>query len=130
MSDIAKENAQTSGADEKPNASKSPESKTTQSDFAHASQSWDTPEKRSNDAPAADSEASAKRVREVLGDAQELFQRNYRAASDSADDFVHENPWKAITLAAVGGIILGMLIVSNGMNAPTRNGIYVPKWRC
>ncbi|OTP78463.1 hypothetical protein PAMC26577_04690 [Caballeronia sordidicola] len=50
-------------------------------------------------------------MREVLGDAQEVLQRNYRAASDSADDFVHENPWKAITLAAVGGIIVGMLII-------------------
>ncbi|OTP79352.1 DUF883 family protein [Caballeronia sordidicola] len=110
MSDIAKESAQAAGADEKPYAFKNSDSTTTHSDFAHASQSWDASETSSNNASAEDSEASAKRVREVLGDAQEVLQRNYRAASDSADDFVHENPWKAITLAAVGGIIVGMLI--------------------
>jgi ElaB/YqjD/DUF883 family membrane-anchored ribosome-binding protein len=110
MSDIEKGSGQASGADGKPDASKSPDSKTMQSDFAHASESWNAPETSSSNASAADSEASAKRVREVLGDAQEVLQRNYRAASDSADDFVHENPWNAITLAAVGGIILGMLI--------------------
>jgi ElaB/YqjD/DUF883 family membrane-anchored ribosome-binding protein len=110
MSDIAKESAPASGAAEKPDASKNLDSKTTQGDFAHASQSWDAPDTSSSNASASDREASAKQVRKVLGDAQEVLQRNYRAASDSADDFVHENPWKAITLAAVGGIILGMLI--------------------
>jgi ElaB/YqjD/DUF883 family membrane-anchored ribosome-binding protein len=110
MSDIAKESAPASGADGKPDASKNLDSKTTHSDFAHASQSWDAPDTRSSNASASDGEAPAKQVRKVLGDAQEVLQRNYRAASDSADDFVHENPWKAITLAAVGGIILGMLI--------------------
>ena len=110
MSDIAKESAPASGADEKPDTSKNLDPKTAHSDFAHASQSWDAPDTSSSNASASDSEASAKQVRKVLGDAQEVLQRNYRAASDSADDFVHENPWKAITLAAVGGIILGMLI--------------------
>ena len=45
-----------------------------------------------------------------MGDAHEVLQKNYRSASRSADDFVHENPWKAIALTAVGGIVLGMLI--------------------
>ncbi|WP_375509196.1 YqjD family protein [uncultured Caballeronia sp.] len=110
MSDIAKESAPASGADGKPNASESPDSKTTHSDFAQASQSWDAPDMSTSNASASDGEASAKQVGKVLGDAQEVLQRNYRAASDSADDFVHENPWKAMTLAAVGGIILGMRI--------------------
>ncbi|WP_087671275.1 DUF883 family protein [Caballeronia humi] len=30
--------------------------------------------------------------------------------SDSTDDFVHENPWKTVTFAALGGIVLGMLL--------------------
>jgi ElaB/YqjD/DUF883 family membrane-anchored ribosome-binding protein len=109
MSDIEKGSGQASGADGKPDAAKSPDLKTMQSDFAHASKSWDAPEANSRNASAADSEASAKRARGVVSDAKEVLQRNYRAASDSADDFVHENPWKVITLAAVGGIILGML---------------------
>ncbi|WP_087039612.1 DUF883 family protein [Caballeronia arvi] len=33
----------------------------------------------------------------------------YRAASETTDDFVHDNPWKAIALAAVAGLVIGML---------------------
>ncbi len=34
----------------------------------------------------------------------------YRTASDSTDDFVHENPWKAIVMAAIGGMVIGLLV--------------------
>ncbi len=54
--------------------------------------------------------AQTKRVREVLSDAQAVVQRNYRVASDTADDFVHDNPWQAITMAAFNGLVVGMLI--------------------
>jgi ElaB protein len=37
------------------------------------------------------------------------MKQNYRAVSESVDDFVHESPWKAITVAALGGIVIGML---------------------
>ncbi|WP_268760648.1 DUF883 family protein [Caballeronia cordobensis] len=36
--------------------------------------------------------------------------KHYRAASDTTDDFVHDNPWKAIVLAGLGGLIVGMLV--------------------
>ncbi|MYM81406.1 DUF883 family protein [Duganella sp. FT50W] len=33
-----------------------------------------------------------------------------REAADSVDTFVHDNPWKAITIGATAGLLLGVLI--------------------
>ncbi|SAL78157.1 membrane protein [Caballeronia peredens] len=52
---------------------------------------------------------SARRTREVLADAQDALVTRYRRVSDTTDDFVHDNPWKAIAMAAVGGLIVGLL---------------------
>jgi ElaB/YqjD/DUF883 family membrane-anchored ribosome-binding protein len=49
------------------------------------------------------------RARVALTDAQYALSRRYRRASDSTDDFVHDNPWKSMALAAVGGLIIGLL---------------------
>jgi ElaB/YqjD/DUF883 family membrane-anchored ribosome-binding protein len=51
----------------------------------------------------------ARRAREVLAGAQDMLAARYRQASENTDDYVHENPWKSIALAAVGGLIVGML---------------------
>jgi ElaB/YqjD/DUF883 family membrane-anchored ribosome-binding protein len=48
-------------------------------------------------------------VRDKLADARNVVQDRYRAVSELTDDFAHENPWKAIALAALAGIIVGML---------------------
>jgi ElaB/YqjD/DUF883 family membrane-anchored ribosome-binding protein len=48
-------------------------------------------------------------VKEKLADARNLVQGRYRVVSESTDDFVHESPWKAIALAAVAGLIVGLL---------------------
>lgn len=45
---------------------------------------------------------AARRARAVLA-------ARYRRASESTDDFVHDNPWESIALAAVGGLIVGLL---------------------
>jgi ElaB/YqjD/DUF883 family membrane-anchored ribosome-binding protein len=50
-----------------------------------------------------------RRARVALTDAQYALSRRYRRASDSTDDFVHDNPWKSIALAAIGGFIVGLL---------------------
>ncbi|WP_429363755.1 glycine zipper domain-containing protein [Paraburkholderia sp. MM5496-R1] len=34
----------------------------------------------------------------------------YRTVSASTDEFAHESPWKSIAFAALGGIIIGMLL--------------------
>ena len=79
------------------------ESSTTasESDFREASQSWDAK------SSGGGARASAK---ETLADMKCALVKNYRAASDTTDDFVHDNPWKAIVMAGLGGLIVGMLI--------------------
>ncbi|BAN23196.1 DUF883 family protein [Caballeronia insecticola] len=52
---------------------------------------------------------SARRTRDRLANAQDAFVVRYRRMSDGTDDFVHDNPWKAIAMAAVGGLIVGLL---------------------
>ncbi|SPB16342.1 membrane protein [Caballeronia novacaledonica] len=50
-----------------------------------------------------------KRARDVLSSAQDVVAMRYRQAREGTDDYVHENPWKSIALAAVGGLIVGLL---------------------
>jgi ElaB/YqjD/DUF883 family membrane-anchored ribosome-binding protein len=68
-----------------------------------ASNTWE-----SSGGPASESPTAA-RVKQTLSSARDSVKQNYRIASESADDFVHDSPWKAITLAALGGIVIGML---------------------
>ncbi|WP_409017619.1 YqjD family protein [Caballeronia sp. LZ008] len=49
-------------------------------------------------------------MKDKLSDTQDAFVRKYRNAADTTDDFVRENPWKAIVVAALGGVIVGMLV--------------------
>ncbi|QIE29636.1 YqjD family protein [Caballeronia sp. SBC2] len=123
MSDYEKPGNQSGAAEVLPGSSSNDHvAMNASSEFAQASQAWDKPNsagstaafsaggKRASDQAVEGTGISTKRVREIFGDAQEVLQRNYRAATDSTDDFVHESPWKAITLAVVGGLIVGMLI--------------------
>lgn len=48
-------------------------------------------------------------IRDKLADARNIVQDRYRAVSESTDDFAHDSPWKAIALAALAGVIVGML---------------------
>ncbi len=41
---------------------------------------------------------------------QETAVARAKAAGVAADDFVHENPWKAIGAAAGAGLVIGLLI--------------------
>jgi hypothetical protein len=47
--------------------------------------------------------------KETLSETRDMIRAKYRLMSDSTDDFVHESPWKAIAIAALGGILVGML---------------------
>jgi ElaB/YqjD/DUF883 family membrane-anchored ribosome-binding protein len=42
--------------------------------------------------------------------AQAAVSSGYRTVSASTDEFAHESPWKSIAFAALGGIIIGMLM--------------------
>lgn len=59
---------------------------------------------------SASAAAHPQRVHDVLAGAQEVVQRNYRIAADTTDDFVHGNPWQAIAMAVIGGLVIGMLM--------------------
>lgn len=72
--------------------------------FRDASQSWDAGHDGSS---SADTRAQAKA--RLVG-MQDAMNRKYRVAADTTDDFVQDNPWKAITLAALAGFVMGMLV--------------------
>ena len=61
--------------------------------------------------------AARVRIQESMEDAKRRMADLGSAAGDQAriaaratDDFVHENPWKAVGIGAALGVILGMLI--------------------
>ena len=67
----------------------------------------------------AEGEAKALRARirerlddakERLADAQHEALRRAKAAATATDDYVHDNPWQAIGVAAAIGLAVGVLI--------------------
>ncbi|MDR6391815.1 DUF883 family protein [Paraburkholderia phenoliruptrix] len=48
-------------------------------------------------------------LKDRLAGAQDVVKTKYRVVSESTDDFVHDSPWKAVTMALIGGLIIGML---------------------
>jgi ElaB/YqjD/DUF883 family membrane-anchored ribosome-binding protein len=64
-----------------------------------------------------DAKALRARIRERLDDAKERLldaqheaMRRAKAAATATDDYVHDNPWQAIGVAAAIGLALGVLI--------------------
>ncbi len=51
---------------------------------------------------------SAARAR--LGEAQEAMLEKTKHAARATDEYVHENPWRAVGIAAGVGLVVGMLI--------------------
>jgi ElaB/YqjD/DUF883 family membrane-anchored ribosome-binding protein len=45
-----------------------------------------------------------------LADAEELVIQSSKQAARVTDDFVHENPWRAVGIGAGIGLIFGLLI--------------------
>ncbi len=52
----------------------------------------------------------ARRARRALGEARWAVSARYCRVSDGTDDFVHDNPWKSIALAGIGGLLIGLLV--------------------
>ncbi|SEB97054.1 Membrane-anchored ribosome-binding protein, inhibits growth in stationary phase, ElaB/YqjD/DUF883 family [Burkholderia sp. WP9] len=48
-------------------------------------------------------------LKDKLAGAREVVRRKCRVVSESTDDYVHEAPWKAVTMALIGGLIIGLL---------------------
>lgn len=57
----------------------------------------------------ARAEDTVRIVRERLVAAQEEVGRRARAALDDADEYVHENPWQALGVAAGVAFLIGLL---------------------
>ena len=58
-------------------------------------------------------ERIAERLRDAklrLADAEAALVDKTKAAARATDDFVHENPWKAVGIAAGVGLLLGVII--------------------
>jgi len=53
-----------------------------------------------------------KALRGRLHDAQERALRQSKAAARATDAYVHDNPWRAIGVAAGVGVLIGLLIGS------------------
>jgi len=58
-------------------------------------------------AKAEDSLAAAK---VNIADTQEALLEKTKAAARVTDDYVHENPWRAVGAAAALGLVIGLLI--------------------
>jgi ElaB/YqjD/DUF883 family membrane-anchored ribosome-binding protein len=51
-----------------------------------------------------------KRASEKIADVQEMVLERGKAAARVTDDFVHDNPWRAVGIAAGAGFLLGLLV--------------------
>jgi ElaB/YqjD/DUF883 family membrane-anchored ribosome-binding protein len=48
--------------------------------------------------------------KKALSDAEQIVMQRSKEAADIADDYVRENPWSAIGIAAGLGLLVGMLM--------------------
>ncbi|HET9251531.1 MAG TPA: DUF883 family protein [Candidatus Eisenbacteria bacterium] len=55
-------------------------------------------------------EVTLKAAKTRLTDMDAAVREHAKDAAKAADDFVHENPWGAIGVAAVAGLVIGVLI--------------------
>lgn len=58
----------------------------------------------------AKAEESLTIAKAKLADAQDALMERTRAAARATDDYVHENPWRAVGVAAGVGLVVGLLI--------------------
>jgi ElaB/YqjD/DUF883 family membrane-anchored ribosome-binding protein len=49
-------------------------------------------------------------TREALHDTKVSVLREGRKVAREADEYVHDNPWQAITVAGVVGLVVGLLM--------------------
>jgi ElaB/YqjD/DUF883 family membrane-anchored ribosome-binding protein len=54
-----------------------------------------------------------KALRGRVQEAQELALRRSKEAARATDEYVHDNPWRAIGVAAGVGVLIGLLIGSS-----------------
>ena len=55
-------------------------------------------------------QASLATAKVKLTEAERALLERTKLAARAADDYVHENPWQAVGIAAAAGLVLGVLI--------------------
>lgn len=55
-------------------------------------------------------QASLATAKVKLADAERAVVEQTKKAAKATDEFVHENPWRAVGIAAAAGVVLGLLI--------------------
>lgn len=55
-------------------------------------------------------EASLAAAKVKLAEAERALLEKTKQAAKATDEYVHENPWRAVGIAAVAGLVLGVLI--------------------
>jgi len=55
-------------------------------------------------------EASLATAKVKLSEAERALLEKTKQAAKATDEFVHDNPWRAVGIAAVAGLVLGVLI--------------------
>ena len=65
-------------------------------------------------------ESARKRLKRQLEDAraqasdwEQDARERYRRASAATDEYVHENPWKTVGMAALAGVLVGVCLVGS-----------------
>ena len=58
----------------------------------------------------AQAENAVRRARARLSALEDEFKDKVRDSARAADDFVRENPWRAVGIAAGAGLLLGVLL--------------------
>ncbi|HEU0231306.1 MAG TPA: DUF883 family protein [Burkholderiaceae bacterium] len=102
-------------------SAKKPDAKATEEDFIESLKaSLDDAEQLLRDAASTTGDKAAelreramtslRHTRETLYDTQDALMERGRRAARATDDYVHDNPWQAIGMASVAGLLVGMLI--------------------
>ncbi len=55
-------------------------------------------------------QASLATAKVKLGEAEQALLEKTKVAAKATDDYVRDNPWQAVGIAAVAGLVLGILI--------------------
>lgn len=58
----------------------------------------------------ARAEESLRQARTRLTEVEEEAMRRAREIAEAADEYVHENPWQSVAVAAGVGLVLGLII--------------------
>jgi ElaB/YqjD/DUF883 family membrane-anchored ribosome-binding protein len=58
----------------------------------------------------ARAEESLRQAKERLSEVEEEAMRRAREIADAADEYVHENPWQSVGIAAGIGLVVGLLL--------------------